>query len=156
MSISKLKLEQTLKECELHIKRLSSASDKMKEFMPLNADKYINLTENEIEHIDQYLYRFAKLQDAIGHRLFKNALLVLGEEIENKSFIDVFNRLEQLNITEDYDKWLELRIVRNELSHDYEDDPKLNSTVINKIFELKDPLISYFVDVKNYLVTKKL
>ena len=80
----------------------------------------------------------------------------MGEETENKTFIDIFNKLEQLNIIEDYDKWLELRIVRNELSHDYEDDPKLNSTEINKIFELKDSLISYFVDVKKYLVAKKL
>ena len=156
MSIAKVKLEQTLKECELHIKRLNSAYDKMNEFMPLNVDKYTSLTENEIEHIDQYLYRFAKLQDAIGKRLFKNILLVLGEELENKSFIDVFNRLEQLEITEDYDKWLELRIVRNELSHDYENNPKQNSTEINKIFELKDSLISYFVDIKNYLLTKEL
>ncbi len=156
MNISKVKMEQTFQECELHIKRLSSAYNKMKEFMPLSVDKYINLTEDEIEHIDQYLYRFAKLQDAIGHRLFKIVLFVLGEETENKTFIDIFNKLEQLNIIEDYDKWLELRIVRNELSHDYEDDPNLNSTEINKIFELKDSLISYFVDVKKYLVTKKL
>jgi len=156
MNIAKVKLDQTLKECELHIKRLNNAFNKMKNLMPLNADKYINLTENNIEHIDQYLYRFAKLQDAIGQRLFKNLLLYLGEEIENKPFIDIFNRLEQLNIIEDYDKWLELRIVRNELSHDYEDEPKQNSVKINKIFELKEPLCSYFVDIKNYLIENEL
>jgi len=152
MSIARVKLGQTLKECELHIKRLNNAYNKMKNLMPLNADKYKNLTEDDIEHIDQYLYRFAKLQDAIGQRLFKNVLLYLGEEIENKPFIDIFNRLEQLNIIENYDKWLELRVVRNELSHDYEDDPKQNSIKINKIFDLKESLILYFVNIKNYLV----
>ena len=59
--------------------------------MPLSVDKYINLTEDEIEHIDQYLYRFAKLQDAIGHRLLKIVLFVLGEEtiIKPKPMVEI-------------------------------------------------------------------
>lgn len=60
----------------------------------------------------------------------------------------------RLNIIKDYDKWLELRIVRNELSHEYEDDPVQNSTEINKVFELKNSLISYVDDVVNYFKTK--
>lgn len=62
--------------------------------MPLTPERYQQLTDAEIEHIDQYLFRFSKLQDAIGERLFKSLLLNLGEEIYNLSFIDVFNRLE--------------------------------------------------------------
>ncbi len=98
MNISKIKHEQILNECERHIKRLNSAYSKMQLFIPLNENKYISLTEDEIEHIDQFLYRFAKLQDAIGQRLFKSVLLVLGKEVEGKSFIDIFNKLEQLGI----------------------------------------------------------
>ena len=49
--------------------------------MPLSADSFLQLNDDEIEHIDQYLFRFAKLQDAIGQRLFKSMLEYLGEVI---------------------------------------------------------------------------
>lgn len=156
MNIAKVKLGKALLECERHIGRLNSSYKKMQVFMPLNVAKYNDLTEDNIEHIDQYLYRFSKLQDAIGQRLFKSVFIVLEEEIESKSFIDIFNKLEQLKIISDYDKWLELRVVRNELSHEYEDDPEENTAKINRIFELKDDLVSYYVNIKNYLIDKNI
>ena len=116
MNTAKVKLEYTIKECDKHLLRLNSAHKKMGKFMPLTARSYEQLTDEEIGYIDQYLFRFAKLQDALGERLFKNLLIYLGEITENKSFIDIFNRLEQLNIIDDYDSWLELRAIRNELS----------------------------------------
>lgn len=123
--------------------------------MPLTARSYEQLTDEEIGYIDQYLFRFAKLQDALGERLFKNLLIYLGEITENKSFIDIFNRLEQLNIIDDYDSWLELRAIRNELSHEYDDEVAENAVKINKIYEIKDKLISYFSKVKAYLDLRK-
>jgi len=83
-------------------------------------------------------------------------LLSLGEMVVDKSFIDVFDRLEQLEIIENYDKWLELRIVRNELSHEYEDNPEDNAIELNKILNMKDDLLNYFVKIKNFSIKKKL
>ena len=151
MNIYKLKLEQTLNECKRHKLRLNSAYSKMSEFMPLTPERYKQLTDDEIEHIDQFLYRFAKLQDAIGLRLFKNVMHFLGETTESKSFIDIFNRLEQLGITDDFENWLKLRTIRNELAHEYDDDPVENAEEINKIYGMKDNLCGYFDKVNNYL-----
>lgn len=156
MNKYQIKLSSVLQECERHILRLNSAFDKMKNFMPLTPERYQQLTDAEIEHIDQYLFRFSKLQDAIGERLFKSLLLYLGEEIHNKSFIDVFNRLEQLEIIENYDQWMELREIRNELTHEYEDEPKENADKINKIYLLKDKLASYYLNVEKYIKNNKL
>ena len=119
--------------------------------MPLSADSFLQLNDDEIEHIDQYLFRFAKLQDAIGQRLFKSMLEYRGEVIIGKSFIDIFNKLEQLNIIENYNTWMKLRIVRNELAHEYDNDPEENASEINKIYSMKDNLESYYFDVKKYL-----
>lgn len=146
-----VKLNAVLKECEKHLQRLNSAFDKMKIFMPISPEKYQQLNDAEIEHIDQYLFRFSKLQDAIGERLFKSLLLFLGEEVHNKSFIDVFNRLEQLEIIENYDNWMELREIRNELTHEYEDEPSENAEKINKIYLLKDKLARYYLNVEKFL-----
>ncbi len=59
--------------------RLNHAEAKMVLFMPLNADSYLTLSEDEIEHIDQFLFRFAKLQDTIGEKLIISILEYLQE-----------------------------------------------------------------------------
>jgi hypothetical protein len=62
--------------------------------MPLDASRYQQLSDDEIEPIDQFLYRFTKLQDAMGEKLFLLILEFLKEEnTTNKPFIDILNRL---------------------------------------------------------------
>ena len=118
--------------------------------MPLNKERYQSLSEDEIEHIDQFLYRFSKLQDAMGQKLFKSILLLLDEKVENKPFIDILNRLEKLELLEDANIWRELRDDRNELAHNYEDDPEEASLIINKLFFKKDILIQIYNNIKKY------
>ena len=140
----KEKLEKQLKECEKHIKRMESAAKKMSAIMPLDPQKYFNLTEDEIEHIDQFLFRFSKLQDAIGRRLFKTVLIYLGEyEVEAMPFIDILNRLEQLRIIKDREQWLILREIRNNLSHEYEDNEE-TPEMINQIYDKRAQLIEIY------------
>lgn len=147
-------LKQSFNESKKHYFRLNKASDKIKSLIPLNQDRYLKLKDDEIAYIDQYIFRFSKLQDALGNKLFKAVLLILGEDLTNKPFIDMFNRLEQLGIIEDYDLWLELRKIRNELAHDYEDDPVETSEKINKVFDKRDVLKKYFIDIERFLAAK--
>ena len=55
-------------------------------------------------------------------KLFKAVLDYNKEEISNKSFLDIMNRLEQLEFLDDIEGWFRLRDIRNQLAHDYEDD----------------------------------
>jgi len=71
------RLEKIFYECAKHLERMNSASKKMANFMPIDEQKYIALTEDEIEHIDQFLFRFSKLQDRMGQKLFKAMLVFL-------------------------------------------------------------------------------
>jgi Nucleotidyltransferase substrate binding protein like. len=93
------------------------------------------------------LYRFSKLQDSIGQKLFKAVLDYKKEETSNKSFIDIMNKLEQLEYIQDIEGWFKLRDIRNQLSHEYEDDLEELVTIINKIFISKDLLESYYFKV---------
>jgi len=149
------KLEKILYECDKHILRINSASAKMKSYMPLNKDRYLNLTDDEIESIDQFLFRFSKLQDAIGEKLFKTILLYLEEKIENKPFIDILNRLEKLELLNDVTVWRELRNDRNDLAHNYEDDPDEASEVINKLYNKRNVLINIYQKIKSYYLKNK-
>ena len=140
MNINQIKLQKIINECDKHILRMNSAYKKTAAILPLNKDKYINLNENEIEHIDQYLFRFTKLQDTIGKRLFKVIFVLLEEDSDDVSFIDMLNRLEKLSILESTEQWLELRKIRNTLSHTYEDEPEEMSIAINTILNKKQSI----------------
>ena len=151
MNKTKSLLESAIRECEKHLKRLTSAYNKINPLIPIDGEKYNKLTDTEIEHFDQYLYRFSKLQDAIGKKLIRSTLLFLGESIEGKSFIDMFDRLEQIGVIENFDKWQELREKRNALAHEYEDEPDENAEKLNQIYMLKPRLEDYFLNIKFYI-----
>jgi len=144
------KLSKIFYECEKHILRLNSAAQKMSSFMPLDSKAYQNLSDDEIGYIDQFLFRFAKLQDAIGQKLFKTILLFLKEDIEGKPFIDILNILEKLNLLDDANVWKQLRDDRNELAHNYEDEPEQMSETINILFNKKETLIQIYLHIKQY------
>jgi len=148
------RLKKILYECQKHIQRIDSSATKMSPFMPLTKSRYDCLNEDEIEHIDQFLFRFSKLQDAIGQKLFKTILLVLKEDIENKPFIDILNRLDKLELIPDVETWMELRNIRNSLAHEYEDNSEEISKIINKIYEQKDILKSFFYTIYDFVIDR--
>ena len=72
--------------------------------------------------LDQLLFRFLKLQDAVGLRLIPATLATLSEPFEDWPMIDRLNRLEKLGFVDVAD-WLRWRETRNRLAHEYPDDP---------------------------------
>jgi hypothetical protein len=147
--VTDLRIEKVINECDKHLKRINSAYLKMSVFMPLDAKSYQQLTDDEIEHIDQFLFRFAKLQDTIGEKLFQLLLEFFKEEnVRNKPFIDLLNRLEQLGILEDKNVWLELRKTRNNIAHQYEDEPQQAVEALNAIYKAKPMLEKIYIILK--------
>ena len=151
MNVEKLRLQKILFECNKHIEKLNTAYGKLQVSFPLNETIYNAFDENEMCYLDQYLYRFSKLQDSIGQKLFKAILDYKKEETTAKSFVDILNRLEQLEYLQDIDGWFELRTIRNQLAHDYEDDNEELVEILNKIFAQKTKLESYY-----FTIIKKL
>lgn len=113
------KMAQTLASCSSHNMRLNYAYDILLSSFPLEEGSYDKLSDRQISLCDQLIYRFAKLQDTMGSRLFRLILMGLEEPNENLPFIDVLLKLEQLGILEDHEKWLFLREVRNTVAHEY-------------------------------------
>jgi hypothetical protein len=73
---------------------------------------------------DQILFRFKKLQDALGERLVPATLDALAESFEAWPVRDRLDRLEKLGYL-DVDAWLRWREARNRLAHEYPDAPDL-------------------------------
>ena len=60
------KLTQGIEEAFIHLKRLLYAGNNIKTFFPLTNEFMLNIDEENIEHLDQFVFRFMKLQDCIG------------------------------------------------------------------------------------------
>jgi len=64
--------------------------------------------------------------------------LYQGENI-NKPFLDILNSLERINVL-DVEEWFEIRDLRNEIAHEYEDNENMAINILNTIYELKQEL----------------
>lgn len=153
LDIKKLKQDKIINECEKHLHRLNYAQNELKSLFPLSEEKYQNLTEENIQAIDQFIYRFSKLQDTIGQKLIKIVFSLYEDNIEKFTFIDILNRLEKTEILFVKD-WQILRDIRNELAHDYEDEPMQSIAVLNKIYEKQKTLEKIYKSMKNILNKK--
>ena len=107
---------QTFDTCALHLKRMEFAKSKVGSFIPLSRENYYSIDDETIGFLDQYIFRFSKLQDTMGSRLFPLTLEALAEPVTDLAFIDILNRLEKLEIIDSALSWVQLRKIRN--SHD--------------------------------------
>lgn len=146
------KIEATLSECELHQKRIHYALEKLQKFMPLDVNQYKLLSDEEVEALDQFLFRFSKLQDAMGQRLFSDLLALKEEPVKSMSFLDKLNRLEQLGIILDKNQWLAIRDIRNKVSHEYEDNPVAMCEALNHIYASYPKLEAIFLHIKTHAI----
>ena len=85
----------------------------------------------------------------MGAKLFKSLLLYEGENID-KPFLDILNRLEKMDII-NVDEWFEIRDLRNEISHEYDNNEKSVIEILNMIYELKDKLSNILQRIQKLL-----
>lgn len=136
------KFRTHLSESLTHIKRLNNAIAALekKYTFPLTLSEFKQIinSDQDLAFVDQVIYRFSKLQDSMGAKLFKSYLLAQGENID-KPFLDILNQLEKLHIL-DVDEWFEFRDIRNSISHHYEDDVTVAIDLVNTIYKSRNNL----------------
>jgi len=155
MNISEQKLISNIEECNKHLARMLNAFNKMSEFIPLNLDYYTNISEDSIEHIDQFLFRFSLLQDSMGEKLFRNLITSIGEDSRSLTFIDILNRLEALGLLKK-DVWMDLRDLRNLATHEYPDTEEIIIGTLNKLFKNTELIYSIFIRTKDFIFMRVL
>ncbi len=120
LDLDKIKLYKYLNECDKHLQRIEEAYDDIKKSLPLSVQKYQILSKDEVQAIDQYLYRFSKLQDILGQKIFRLILNIYEPLDGSIPFIDVLNKLEKLDFLESAKEWINLRDKRNKIAHQYD------------------------------------
>lgn len=142
------RLSRDFEVCDRHILRIKEALQGLSAEQPLSLDAYGALTPEQVRCIDQFIFRFSKLQDAMGAKIFRNLLAYWDEDITNLPMRDVLDRLERYLIIPSANDWVYIRELRNELSHDY---PLLEAdvvTVLNELFQKTDVLLNIYDKMK--------
>jgi hypothetical protein len=147
------KVIDNLNEAYTHFSRLENAFLALEEnyMFPISdiEFKYILDSRVNLAYSDQIIYRFSKLQDSMGAKLFKSVLLYEGENV-NRPFLDILNRLEVIEII-NVDEWFEMRDLRNEIAHDYEDNSEVAINILNSIYKLKNDIKSILDSISKLL-----
>ena len=142
--------EAALGVCKRHADRLAWAMTSLRPKFPLTIEGMGKLDDTELAVLDQFSTRFAKLQDAMGAQLFPAVLELTKEQGNLAAFLDKLNRLEKIGVIPSADHWLLLREMRNEFSHDYPDDPAIQSAMLNKAYNLASDLLAVLDRIESF------
>ena len=134
--------------CTKHFNRLNRAVQ-MLESKDLQKDEYIDF-------VDVLTSRFQSLQSVIAEKLIPTILELLGEEVSNRPFIEIYERAIKLNIVNlEYSEWIELRKERNIISHGDYDELELHELkeVIKEFVEDEvEKIIALFLHIQDYIL----
>ena len=124
-------------------------------FFPINTDALKNASEERIEHIDQFIYRFTRLQDSMGTRLLPTLYYWLENHNKPTPFLDILNRLEQLEAIPSAREWQFFRNLRHNLAHDYPESIDQTVTTLNILHEQWAKMEEMYQQVRNYYNSRK-
>lgn len=149
-----VKLKSAISECDSHIKKLIRGKQLLGDFFPINLDSFKCLEEDQIEHIDQFIYRFTKLQDSIGLRLLPSIFMFIENNARTSSFLDILNKLEKLNVLSSTADWQFFRNLRNNLAHDYPESIQQTVDTLNLLFKEWPKMELLYLNAKKYYLEK--
>lgn len=144
------KAGRTLWICDRHALRLRWVMAEIENLFPLSGSQFDNLAPAEVAYLDQFSTRFGKLQDAMGAKLFPQALELVKEQGSLQTFIDKLNRLEKIGAIDSAEQWLILRELRNAFAHDYPEDSELNAATLNRAVPLAEQLLDVYEKIKAF------
>jgi uncharacterized protein with HEPN domain len=144
-------INDIIEKVNLHKKRCKSALLEIRQWDELDCEIFEDF--EKIKTIDTFIYRFIKLQDIIGEKLFKVFLDEIGEYKDNMSLLDIVDKLEKFEIIHSAYSWMEYRKLRNKLTHEY---PNNEEDVIDGIILAMDAFSKIECIVENIINHKTI
>ena len=140
------KIEFYFYEADKHIEKIQKSKEILNKYFPFSIDTLEELNEIEKDKLDVLVFRFSKLQDLIGEKLFRNILNLMGYNTQ-KPFIEILSELEREGLV-DINKWIALRNIRNSIAHEYPYQEEILIEAINFILENSQYLIEIVNNLK--------
>jgi hypothetical protein len=108
------RLDVYFAEAKKHIELIKDAKD----VIVLPIENYEELPNLEKFAINALVFRFSKLQDLLGSKIFRAYLEFNKFDTRDKSFLELLREIEKEGIV-DIDTWDEFRKIRNSIAHEY-------------------------------------
>lgn len=138
------KLKQQLEICHIHADRIQIALKHIEPLLPLTNEKIACFTDEQLGLLELLTSRIGKLQDTMGAQLFPLTLTLIGEQNERHSMIDKLNLLEKLRFIDRASFWQDLRNLRNEITHEYENEIEKQKSKIELAIQAAHELLNVF------------
>jgi hypothetical protein len=132
------RLKTYFQEAYKHIELIEESLEVLNPKIPI--EDYNSLNQLERFALNALIFRFSKLQDLIGAKIFRDYLDFNGFNIAQKSFFDILREIEKEGII-DIDSWSELRELRNKIAHEYPEEADEVLESINLFVEKSGLLI---------------
>jgi len=116
-TLARMRLEKYLYEANRHILHIKEA----REVLNLPIRDYDHLPKLEKFALNTLIFRFSKLQDLLGNKIFRTFLDYNNIILAETGFFHILKLLEKEQII-DIDTWSELRELRNTIAHDYPEE----------------------------------
>ena len=140
------RIERYMQEAASHIASLQEALAEIPAGK-LDTKSFANLTKLQKFAYEIVLFRFSKLQDLLGAKLFRAYLECNGFVTSGLSFEEILKELEKEGIV-DIDTWAQLRKVRNAIAHDYPDEVHEQVAKINYVLRNIDTLLAIYTKIE--------
>ncbi len=151
---ARLTIASSIRECDSHISRIHRAVKLLASSFPLSAVSLESADDQLVEHVDQFVYRFVKLQDSMGRRLFPSLYTVLENDDAPLPFLDMLNRLEKLEVVTSVADWQFFRNLRNNLAHDYPESIEQTAQTLNALFSEWQKIEQLYLGAKLYYLER--
>lgn len=142
----KMTLDGYINVINIHAKRLQTALEDTQKMPAITCDTFINLSKEEAYIFEMLNSRFSKMQDDIGSKIFPIILKISATE--SLAFIDNLNALEKFEIIPSANWWQDLRKLRNEIAHDYEDEYDSLADHTNQLVIRAQELLDYWQELR--------
>lgn len=135
-------LKSKLDVAARHARILRRNLDLLASSRPLSLRALQDEDEELLLKLDQFHSRYTKLQDHLGASIFPYVLELLGEDGRRLPVLDRLDRLETLGFLPSAAEWLSLRNTRNQLAHEYPEQPEELLAELELGFQAGEKLVS--------------
>ena len=80
------------------------------------------------ERVEAFVSRFGRLQDTLGDKVLPAWLAAHGER--PATFVENLDRAERLGLLDDAQAWIDMRRLRNQMVHEYVEDPAVLASAL--------------------------
>ncbi|HET9112666.1 MAG TPA: hypothetical protein VFN66_02205 [Burkholderiales bacterium] len=118
--------------------------------VPLVMEKLKSISDDEMETMDAYLFRYGSLVSNIQDSIFKSIGDIEQESVKDMSNRDKTNLMERIGVLPSAVEFSSLAIIRNKLMHDYPEEMQKHLDRINTIANDAPRLVEIFLGIAKY------